>query len=297
MGLVVQIVSTVLAGLGLLGLSTLLLTIALVDGVVRHPIFLNFICIWTLWSVFVAFNGLAAIASPAYGQVEAGPMGQSMQDMLYVATQMATLNLVIHLWFTMKPALNGPPSSRVVMLRSLVLLVTPYLVGALPLAELFYPPGVIFGAPIRRFTAPLFLTLAIVTFLFDGALLLMCWRNRKISQRVKSEVHGSISLQLVARTLLLFTLSRVIFVAFFVVSVTSNKPDSIPAILVQISESLNPLLVFGILGVKPDTLRVWFRRSSQTHDMESNMGGTTINIENNSGSRRSHHDTVGTPAV
>ena len=55
LSLSVQILSLVLAVLGLFSLSTLLLTAALAE-VHRHPVFLNFLCIWMIWSVFNAFR-------------------------------------------------------------------------------------------------------------------------------------------------------------------------------------------------------------------------------------------------
>jgi hypothetical protein len=64
MGVVLQIVCLVLALLGLISLSAFLLTVVLSDKVMRHPVFVNLICTWVIWSVFMVFRYVRAIAMP-----------------------------------------------------------------------------------------------------------------------------------------------------------------------------------------------------------------------------------------
>jgi hypothetical protein len=62
MGVALQIECLVLALLGLMSLSAFLLTVVLSDKVTRHPVFMNFICTWVIWSVFMIFRYVRVIA-------------------------------------------------------------------------------------------------------------------------------------------------------------------------------------------------------------------------------------------
>jgi hypothetical protein len=56
MGDAVQIVALVLLLLGLVLLAALLLTVNLSERVNRHPVFVNFLCAWVVWSAFMVFT-------------------------------------------------------------------------------------------------------------------------------------------------------------------------------------------------------------------------------------------------
>ncbi|KAF8590786.1 hypothetical protein K439DRAFT_1627519 [Ramaria rubella] len=96
MSSVTQILAVVLFSLGCISLSALLLTANATEKVPRHPVFVNFLRTWLLWSSFMLYISVAALATPFIESSSTVKFQTALRDMLWMSTQVATLNFVIH---------------------------------------------------------------------------------------------------------------------------------------------------------------------------------------------------------
>jgi len=151
-------------------------------------------------------------------------------------------------------------TAHVERLRTFVLVVTPYLLGLVPISELFIESA---RVNINYFE----LGLVIITLLLKIHLLFKFWRNRQILKQ--TNLKHVMSSSLLAR-LFAFCVYRFIFVGMLFKHdmKTGKVPDPTWALensannldrrVTSIVEVLYPVLVFGVLGLQQDILQVWF---------------------------------------
>ncbi|KAF8516626.1 hypothetical protein JB92DRAFT_2909671 [Gautieria morchelliformis] len=171
----------------------------------------------------------------------------------------ATLNLIIHLWFEMRAAFSYA-KAWTTKLRTFALLITPYLMGLVPLCLLFgFTPT---GLNLRLKTVDYVgLSLVVLTCIWDFFLVTTFVSYRRMFRRVNM---GSImNLSLLVR-LSVFCSFRLLFAVILVtwLGLLDTNPDSNATMIMRdmtdIGESLFPLLAFLLLGLQRDTLQVWF---------------------------------------
>ncbi|KIJ54983.1 hypothetical protein M422DRAFT_241065 [Sphaerobolus stellatus SS14] len=278
---VVDIVSLALSITGALGLSFVLLDTAVSPscGLTLHPVFINYVGTWLLWAGWLIFCRIAGFAfNPLSPNDPAAIMGNTLKDMLWIITQISTFCFVIHLWRLLKTALTGTNAMRVVNRKSHIftLLIAPYVLGLIPLAQLFYPSGTIFGVSIRTSIGIAFIVLSVLTLLFDVSLLIFFWRSKKKYQ--KTEIGSYMTLTLHIK-LTLFCSIRVIISTICAIFVFDPHPFS--TALVEIGESSYPLLIFLVCTLKMircpvEMFRNWLQE----------LAGERENIPDQNGPRR-----------
>jgi len=250
-----------LQSLGFILLFALLLTIFLSKKVKRHPVFINFLCTW------VVYSGLQSFIDVGFLIADKLAVARVLQDSLHMTAQVSTLNLVIHLWCTMRAALHveSAPTER---LRTLLLVVSPYLVSLIPLGE--FNQGTL-GLRMELFVDYAEVSLLVLTVLWDVILLIMFWRRRRILRLAK--LPEVMSLSLLTR-ILVFGLYRLVVGVLVLTDellqrrfhqfLASKKHPALFHLLLRIEdasdviESLYALLIFCLLGLQRDILQIWF---------------------------------------
>jgi len=255
---VVQVTILVLLSLGLISLSALLITVNLSEKAPRHPVFVNFLCTWVAWCAYTWYSIISDLAIPSSGTDNHLVKFQtSLRELLWMSTQVSTLGLVVHLWFTMKTCMGVKSTSHTQKLRTAVLVVTPYLFSLLALIELFRPsttnPQ---GADL--ILGIIFMILTCLTFGLDVILLVTFWRHSRLLRQ--ADIYGVMSMSMIIR-LIIFSMYQLVLTAFCGIFLTMS--NQVPGAVANIAESLYPLFVFFLLGVKRDILEVWFSRSFQ----------------------------------
>ncbi|KAF8496291.1 hypothetical protein JB92DRAFT_2990980 [Gautieria morchelliformis] len=256
---------SVLRLLGFVSLSALLFTIVLSDAenMRRHAVFFNFVSTYLMYTSVGLFTDV-------------------VQFMAFTETDQ-TLGVAIilnTLWFEMRAAFSYA-KAWTTKLRTFALLVTPYLIGLVPLCELFdfTPTGT-----VLLFTAMDYVDLSLVVFrarlrlmVSYSVLLVVTFASyRRIFRQVNM---GSImSLSLLVR-LSVFCSFRLLFAVILVtwLGLLDTNPDSNATMIMEdvitIGESLYPLLAFLLLGLQRDILQVWFPcihfGAKQTHSTQS----------------------------
>ncbi|KAF8476525.1 hypothetical protein JB92DRAFT_3050262 [Gautieria morchelliformis] len=239
---------SVLRLLGFVSLSALLFTIVLSDAenMRCHAVFLNFVSTYLMYTSVGLFTDVVRfMAFPKTDQT------------LGVAI---IINAVIILWFEMRAAFSHA-KAWTTKLRTFTLLVTPYLMGLVPLvmrAFDFTPRGLLLRSKAMDYVA---LSLVVLTCIWDILLVVMFVSYRRIYRRVNM---GSImTLSLLVR-LSVFCSFRLLFAVILVtwLGLFDTNPDSnvtmIMEDIVDIGESLFPLLAFLLLGLQRDIWQVWF---------------------------------------
>ncbi|KAF8492311.1 hypothetical protein JB92DRAFT_1238096 [Gautieria morchelliformis] len=109
--------------LGFVSMSALIITVILADQVHRHPLFVNVMCTYLLYSTVMVFNDVVirALTQNQYGRGLALVLNFTMVDSMRLIGLTATLNLVLHLWFQMKAAFHNE-NTRTAKLRIFALL-------------------------------------------------------------------------------------------------------------------------------------------------------------------------------
>ncbi|KAF8586627.1 hypothetical protein K439DRAFT_1631516 [Ramaria rubella] len=245
--------------LGLASLSALLVTV-IVSQVHRHPVFVNFLCTYVLYGATTAFtHAVQSSLTPEDYSRGVVLMIIVLVDSVRMIALTSTLNLVIHLWFTMRSAFHNE-SARVEKLRTVMLLVSSYTMGLVPLIELSYRSQR-HSDVVMNIVSYLELAIGIITLVWDILLLLIFCNNRRVFKRV--HMCGIMTFSLLIR-ISVFCVFRLVFAAIFLVKlgVVVGKPHSraipILGIMVGVTESLYPLLTFCLLGTQRDILSVWF---------------------------------------
>lgn len=249
----------VLQCLGFFPLLAFLFTVFLSTRVNRHPVFISFVYTWVLYSGLLNF---AAVASLTTGSEES-VFEVILLDVLWMTAQVSTLNLVIHLWFTMRAALHTE-SARAKKLRTVLLVVTPYLFGLLPMVEYAHAGFDFLRGNIYHGSGYAELALIIITSLWDAVLLVTFWRQRRILRR--ANIREVVSLYLLTKIFVFCLYRLTIGVLYIWGTIDFSKSGTFePADLsfnigpgIEIAESFYPLLVFCLLGLQRDILHVWF---------------------------------------
>ncbi|KAF8499898.1 hypothetical protein BU17DRAFT_72191 [Hysterangium stoloniferum] len=171
----------------------------------------------------------------------------ALQDILWMITQIATLNLILHVWFTMKSTLRAE-SPRTEKRRTAII-------------ELI--PAVGIYGDITISIAQVILIL--LTSTFDIIVLISFWRRQRLMKRVNMENVTSFA---VVIKLLVFSLYGVILSAILLASGLAGgvgltsinliaQSFARPAYLAVIC-TVAPMLAFILLGLGRDILEVWF---------------------------------------
>ncbi|KAF8586604.1 hypothetical protein K439DRAFT_935729 [Ramaria rubella] len=244
--------------LGFISLSALVLTVILSETIHRHVLFANFICISLAYCAFNALTISVAYSQPEQLTEEFDQMNfiGPINDFCFLAGLTSFLNFLIHLWFTMKTPLHTE-SARIERLRTFTLLVFPYLLGILPLSELYHQ------SPAHRqrmlnIVAYMNLILTAVASIWNVLLVITFVQYRRDYDNARMQ--GAMPSSLLIRVLVL-TLSRIVFlVAAFAFDFLAmkSKPNSISQGILIFGESTFPLLTFCLLGTQQDILRLWF---------------------------------------
>jgi len=163
---------------------------------------------------------------------------------------MSTLNFVVHLWYIMRAFVRGAtvlePSKRTLVL----LLISPYVLAFIPVAGLFYPPGIIFGIRADFLIKPCFLALTIITILFDIDLVALCWRYRAMLLR-QEEVSEAIPPRSMQVKFLLLCSIRLVLSAFCMIDlIQPQQNDRTGAKLILLVDGIYPFLVSMVIGTK-----------------------------------------------
>ncbi|KAF8505189.1 hypothetical protein JB92DRAFT_2966057 [Gautieria morchelliformis] len=246
--------------LGFISLSTLIITVILAEQVHRHPLFVNFVCTCLLYTTAMLFIDAIdwALTQSQIGLGVALVL-TSMTDSLRLIALTATFNLLVHLWFQMRTAFHNE-SKRTAKLRTFVLLVTPYLIGIVPVCELVYVNPAQYNGPFEGVTY-LELTMVILASIWDVLLLVTFYRYRRIFRQ--ADMGGIMSVSLLTR-LSIFSFFR-LFLSIIVAvntTLTGRDPRSHASLISgdvsAVGEALYPLLAFLLLGVQRDVLQVWF---------------------------------------
>ncbi|KAF8507375.1 hypothetical protein BU17DRAFT_100542 [Hysterangium stoloniferum] len=177
-------------------------------------------------------------------------MDTAMRDMLWVLTQVSTLTFVIHLWYIMKAFIRVATVLELPKFKQKKLLISPYALAFIPVAELFYPPGIIFGLRVEVSIKPCFFVLTIITVLFDADLLALCCRYRVTLQR-QAELTEAIPPRSMQVKFLVFCIIRVVLSAFCIYDlIQPQQSDILETDLIMLAEGIYPLLVSVVIGTK-----------------------------------------------
>jgi len=236
----------------------------------RHPVLLNLFITLLLYSSlmmlsgFGRFRGLQAfldtnVLGNDLGCTSANVIFQIVVgDVPWMMTQIATLNLIIHVWYTLRSTGSSSPSQRAKSRCQVLLLVTPYVFGLLPLIELL--PINIFA--IVGLTTIVEAILITVTSVWDIIILTSFIRRSQNFQKLG--MGHSFSARFLAK-ILVFSGYRLTLTVLNVISalfLLSGGP--IPSVVI-LGKSLFPLLVFVLLGLRKDVFEAWFPGHFDTH--------------------------------
>ncbi|KAF8486636.1 hypothetical protein JB92DRAFT_3023612 [Gautieria morchelliformis] len=244
-------------------LSALLFTVVLSDSenMRRHAVFFNFVSTYLMYTSVALFTDVVQFVAFAETDQTLGVLIiiDTVVDCMRLMALTATLNLVIHLWFEMRAAFSDA-EAWTTKLRTFALLITPYLMGLVPLCELFdfAPTGIFLLLKAMDYMD---LSLVVLTCIWDILLVVTFVSYRRIFRQANM---GSImSLSLLVR-LSVFCSFRLLFAIMLVtwLSLQDGNPDSNTSMImmgiVNIGESFYPLLAFLLLGLQRDILQIWF---------------------------------------
>jgi len=253
-------------------IAALLFTVNLSETIHRHPVFINLLATLVMYSSVGTYARLAEISwatakpgimkgyahnntIPPPGLDMANDMSDTvfdlfqtaLQDILWTITQIATLNLILYVWFTMRSTLRAD-SARLEKRRTAFLIVMPYIFGSIPLIELIPSAGIYGDITISIVQV----TLILLTSAFDIVVLISFLRRRRLMKRVN--VQDVTSFAVVVK-LLIFSLYGVVLSAILLAAGIAGSPSLI--FISQIAQSFSPMLAFLLLGLGRDILDVW----------------------------------------
>ncbi|KAF8505191.1 hypothetical protein JB92DRAFT_2966067 [Gautieria morchelliformis] len=257
--------------LGFISLSALIITVILAEQVHRHPLFVNFMCTYLLYTTAMLFiDAIGWALTQSQKGLGVALVVSSMTDSLRLIGLTATFNLLIHLWFQMRTAFHNENKSTA-KLRTFALLVTPYLIGIIPVCELIYVNPAQYNGLLEG-VSYLELAMVILTSIWDVLLLVTFYRYRRIFRQ--ADMGGIMSVSLLTR-LSIFSFFR-LFLSIIVavnITLTSRDPHSHATLISGdvsfVGESLYPLLAFLLLGVQRDVLQVWFPHFKFVQDKDA----------------------------
>jgi len=207
----------------------------------RDPVVNNFLYTWILLSALASFDQLAVI-----GQCNLGDTTAVREQVLELITLISTLNLSIHLWCIMRAAFHqSSPQTR--KIRTSLLVISPYLIGLLPLIAIFNPDA---GNEIVGLFSILVCT---ITPVMDLVLLVYYWRwYRKVR---KAKMKGVMSISFFVR-LLAFSTYQLAYILFL--GLGASLQSVLWSTGFKIVQNLFPLLAFCVIGLHKDILTFWF---------------------------------------
>ncbi|KAF8522517.1 hypothetical protein JB92DRAFT_2887408 [Gautieria morchelliformis] len=253
----------VLQLLGFVSLSALLFTVVLSDSenMRRHSVFFNFVWTYLMYTAVMIFTDVVQFMAFAETDQTLGVaiIFDTVVDCMRFIALTATLNLFIHLWFEMRGAFSDA-KARTTKLRTFALLVTPYLMGIIPLCQLFdfARTGIILRLKAVDYVD---LLLVVLTCIWDILLVTKFVSYRRIFRQVNMGSIMSLSLLVRLSVFCSFRLFVAVILATWLGLLDTN-PDSNATMIMEdilnIGESLFPILGFLLLGLQRDILQVWF---------------------------------------
>ncbi|GJJ15139.1 hypothetical protein Clacol_009414 [Clathrus columnatus] len=243
-------------------LSILLITVTLSQRVSRHPVFLNFITTLLMFSAVRAYSGLAELSFFANKNVikvmfNPDAAGQNygieladltfdlfqtpLQDMVWMTAQIATLNLLIHTWFTIRSMLKVE-TKEMLKRRTAILVMTSYIAGLLPIIELL---------PSAAQTAQTVISLSqvlvhLATAIWALFLIFSYMRQQRALKKVKMQTSSSVT---TLTKLVIFSLYGVILTILLLAAGASGSKTLISISL--LSQSFFSLFAFLLFGFDP----------------------------------------------
>ncbi|KAF8494803.1 hypothetical protein JB92DRAFT_1133072 [Gautieria morchelliformis] len=182
-----EITVLVLNATGCALLCVLVVSISLSQSLHRRdPVVSNFLYAWILVSALASFDQLAVLAGKDIGDVT-----EVRESVFGLISMVSTLNLSIHLWYIMRSAFHQS-SARAIKLRTLGLVITPYICGLVPLYMLH-------SDDVGNFLfVGIVLIITILTPAADAVLLFYYWRWYR---KTREAIPGVISFSFFARLL------------------------------------------------------------------------------------------------
>ncbi|KAF8461155.1 hypothetical protein JB92DRAFT_3072730 [Gautieria morchelliformis] len=245
----------VLRLLGFVSLSALLFTVVLSDSesMRRHSVFFNFVWTYLMYTAVMIFTDVVLFM--AFAETD-----QTLGVAIIFDTVVDCMRFIlIQLWFQMRGAFSDA-KARTTQLRTFALLITPYLMGLVPLCLLFDFTPKVLNLRLKAVDYVV-LSLVVLTCIWDFLLVITFVSYRRMFRQVNM---GSImNLSLLVR-LSVFCSFRLLFAVILVTwfDLFDTNPDSnatmIMADITDIGESLFPLLGFLLLGLQREILQVWF---------------------------------------
>ncbi|KAF8494801.1 hypothetical protein JB92DRAFT_2994913 [Gautieria morchelliformis] len=235
-----QITILALNATGCALLCVLVVTVSLSETLHRRdPVVNNFLYTWIMMSALTSFDTLATLAGRDIGD---SILIEVRESVFISISIVSTLNLSIHLWYIMRSAFHQS-SARTKKLRTLGLVITPYICGLVPLYGLHSDDvgNFLFGGLVH--------IVAILTPAADAVLLFYYWRwYRKTTEAIP----GVISFSFFTR-LLAFSLYQLPYISLFASSSFFQAYEAF-----EIFQNLFPLLAFCVVGLHKDILQLWF---------------------------------------
>lgn len=237
----------------------MLLTICLSDNVKRNPIFINFIIVTVIYSALLFYSDITMFSSSA--EMEMVVLKQQ-QNALTLVASIALLHLLIHVYLLMRSAFKKI-SPKALDRIQIFLIITPYVFGILPLAELFLTTGK-FTAGLNYFQA----ALSLVATGFDGALLIRFYKYRQILRHYELEPESILTKATLIRVTLLCFFRLIITLTGLLSDLWDLKAShtTSPLILLQdvqfekvfeFTLHIYPLITLCIF-IQMDVLTIWF---------------------------------------
>jgi len=198
---------------GCILLSILVVTMSLSHRLPRRdPVVNNFLYTWIWLSALAAFDELTLIAKQ-----EVGSATSVRESVLILVTMVSTFNLSLHLWYIMRSAFHQWSAKRI-SLRTLMLVITPYIIGLIPLITLFNSVGEVI-------TGLFFLAFAVLNPGIDSEidnfiLLIYYWRWYRKTR--KANMTRLMSLSFLVR-LLAFSIYQSVYSILFFMGTASPK--------------------------------------------------------------------------
>jgi len=226
---------------GCILLSILVVTMSLSHRLPRRdPVVNNFLYTWIWLSALAAFDELTLIAKQ-----EVGSATSVRESVLILVTMVSTFNLSLHLWYIMRSAFHQWSAKRI-SLRTLMLVITPYIIGLIPLITLFNSVGEVI-------TGLFFLAFAVLNPGIDIILLIYYWRWYRKTR--KANMTRLMSLSFLVR-LLAFSIYQSVYSILFFMGTAS--PKVIWSEFFHLVQNTFPILAFCVIGLHSDVFGVWF---------------------------------------
>ncbi|KAF8512550.1 hypothetical protein BU17DRAFT_69206 [Hysterangium stoloniferum] len=264
-----QIATITLQVLGFILLALLLFTIQIATENGRHPLFINFLVTWVMYSAFSTYYLLGVFTIPQLEQQASGytTMIGTQYDIFGLMPLVSTLNLVIHVWFMTWNSLSRSPKF-LDRYWTPILLATPYLAGLIPLLKLWS----LIGDTALTYIA---LGTMMLTTLMDVLLLIILFSNHRLVRHA-ARTFRSAPIACESRKDVVYLTKFVLFLP----PLALNEAIFIPRILY-----IDPLIVFVLFGLHRDILRFWFpcisplalRRATDSESIDSVTGIFTSN--------------------